>query len=310
MSKHEYKKNNINFNKIKKILIVVLILYILLCSAEFFLQDKIIFAKPKLSEYAVTVSAKTNNIENLELKMKDGTKLKGWLLKNSKSEKSNLLIYFGANAEELSCTIPRMSKFKNWSVVLINYRGYGASEGTPGEKELYSDSLDIYDYFSCRNDINKKNIVVMGRSIGTGVATYLASKRSISSVILVSPYETLTSVFKEKCPFLPTDLLLKYKFDSISRAPSIKSPVLIIVGTEDILIPKWHSKKLAEAWGGQVNFEEINGAGHNTVDDGDDYWNKIYEYLTRRKVIEILDTREHWPQNIRDLCNSKAEKSQ
>jgi len=285
MSKCEFKtnksKDNIKFYKIKKVLKVVLIIYALICLAEFLLQDKIIFVRPKLSDEAVTVSAKIDNIENLELKMKDGTKLKGWLLKNSKSEKSNLLIYFGANAEEVSCTIPRMSKFQNWSVALINYRGYGASEGTPGEKELYSDSLEIYDYFSGRSDINKKNIVVMGRSIGTGVATYLANKRSISSVILVSPYETLTSVFKEKCPIAPTNLLLKYKFDSISRAPSIKSPVLIIVGTEDMIIPKWHSKKLAEAWGGQVDFEEITGVGHNTVDDGEDYWNKIYGYLIR-----------------------------
>lgn len=286
MSKREIKSvislGNKKINKIKKFAIIFFAVYFLLCIALVLLQDKIIFPRSKLSEEAIAVAAKKDNVDNIALKMHDGTEVRGWLVNNSKSEKSNLVIYFGANAEELSNLIPRVSKFDNWSIALINYRGYGASDGTPGEEELCSDSLDIYDYFASRNDINKNNIVIMGRSIGTGVATYLAEKRNTEAVILVSPFETLTSVVKEKCPILPVNMLLKYKFDSISRAPEIKSPLLVIVGSKDLFVPKWHSEKLAKAWGGQVEFEEITGAGHNTVDDGDEYWNNIYQYLSKK----------------------------
>lgn len=121
----------------------------------------------------------------------------------------------------------------------------------------------------------------MGRSIGTGVATFLAEKRYASSVILVSPFDSLVSVAKEKCPILPVSLILKDKFDSLSRAPLIKSPLLILIGNKDILIPEGHSKKLGDSWGGKVKIEEIVGAGHNSIDDGVEYWNKIYEFLTK-----------------------------
>jgi len=274
------KKNRLK--KLRDIAIIAVAVYILLGVTAYLVQGIIVFPAPKLSEGATAVSAKISNVENLELKMKDGNVLRGWFVKNQNSTKSNLLIYFGANGEELSNVIPRMSKFENWSIALINYRGYGASEGTPREEALFSDSLEIYDYFSKREDINSSNIVVMGRSIGTGVATYLASKRNAKSVILVSPYETLTSVAKEKCPIYPISLILKDKFDSLDIAPSVKVPVYILVGSEDKLIPVWHSKKLGEAWGGKVKFEEISGAGHNSIDDGDDYWKKVYDFLNSR----------------------------
>lgn len=275
-------KRNPMLKIIEKLLIAFIIIYVLICLAAVFFQEKLIFPRQKLSDDAITVSTRIDDIEDIELKMKDGNKMRGWFVKNSISEKSNLLIYFGANAEEVSRIIPRMSKFQNWSVVLINYRGYGKSEGTPSEQTLFSDSLEIYDYFANREDINKSNIILMGRSIGTGVATYLAEKRNTSAVILVSPYDTLGGIVKEKCPILPVNLILKHRFDSISRAPSIKSPLLIIVGTEDKLIPIWHSRRLGEAWGGKVSFEKIIGEGHNSIDDGEEYWNKINKFLTEK----------------------------
>ncbi|OPZ88437.1 MAG: Alpha/beta hydrolase family protein [Firmicutes bacterium ADurb.Bin419] len=122
----------------------------------------------------------------------------------------------------------------------------------------------------------------MGRSIGTGVATYLSQKRPASSVILVSPYDTLTSVAKGKLPFLPVNLLLKNKFDSISRAPDIKTPLLMLVAAEDTLIPPHLSTRVAKAWGGKVYWEEIAGEDHNSIDDGEIYWNKINEFLSNQ----------------------------
>lgn len=232
MSKLNNKlSNSENKMVIKKLVIRIIVSYILLfLSAHFFLERLILWPR-KQSVEVTALSMHEGRIENIELQMKDNTVLRGWFVKNSNSKKSNLLIYFGANAEELSGVISKMSKLDKWSIALINYRGYGMSEGTAVETTLYSDSEEIYDYFASREDVNKSNIVVMGRSIGTGVATYLAEKRNTSAVILVSPFDSLVSVVQEKCPILPANVILPHKYDSIGRAPSIKQPLLIMVGS-------------------------------------------------------------------------------
>ncbi|MCX7711173.1 MAG: alpha/beta hydrolase [Clostridia bacterium] len=281
-------KKSIKENKIPGIILkasaMIIILYILVCTALYFYQDKLIFWPQQLSDEARSISAvKKSGIEELELKMKDGTVIRGWFVKNNGNEKTNLLIYFGGNAEEVSRNLNQVSKFQNWSVALFNYRGYGASEGTTGERTMFSDALEIYDYFSKREDIDRNNIAVWGRSIGTGVAAYLSSQRQASAVILTSPYDSLGSVVKEKMPFLPVGLVLKHRFDSIGRAPSIKSPLLIIVGSEDTTIPAWHSRKLAERWGGKVSFQEIIGEDHNSISKTDGYWNRVSDFLEKQQ---------------------------
>ncbi len=278
-------KGNSIFRVIKKLLILSAIIYILACLFIFFYLEKLILWPQKLSDEITALSMQKYNVEDIELKMKDGTIIRGWFVKNSNSEKSNLLIYFGGNAEELSRVIPKMSRLSQWSVALINYRGYGMSEGTAVETTLYSDSTEIYDYFASREDVNKNNIVVMGRSIGTGVATYLAANRDASAVILSTPYDSLVSVVQKRCPILPVDLILSHKYDSIGRADSIKIPLLIIAGTEDKIIPTWHSRKLKEAWGGKVFYQEISGEDHNSIDDVDEYWNKIREFLSMQDLL-------------------------
>jgi len=284
-------KLNIRLNKlkgksvIKKLVIPSIIIYTMLFLSTHFFLERLIMWPRKQSIEVTSLAMQEGRIENIELQMKDNTVLRGWFVKNSNSKKSNLLIYFGANAEELSGVIYKMSKLDKWSIALINYRGYGMSEGTAAETTLYSDSEEIYNYFSSREDVNKSNIVVMGRSIGTGVATYLAETRNTSAVILVSPFDSLVSVVQEKCPILPAKLILSHKYDSIGRAPSIKQPLLILVGSEDILIPTWHSNRLKEAWGGEVFYEELSGEGHNSIDDGEVYINKIKAFLSKHESL-------------------------
>jgi hypothetical protein len=90
----------------------------------------------------------------------------------------------------------------------------------------------------------------MGRSIGTGVATHLATNRKVDGVILVTPYDSITSVAQENYPLLPIKLIAKYRFDSLSRAPSIKASMISLVASEDTIVPPWHAKALFEKWSG------------------------------------------------------------
>ncbi|MDQ2086997.1 alpha/beta hydrolase [Herbivorax sp. ANBcel31] len=258
----------------------VLIGLIIGCIALYIFQDKLIFMPQGITEETINYTNRINeNVEEINYKAKDGTNLHGWFVNNIDIEKPKLLIYFGGNAEEISYMTDKVQRYEDWSVALMNYRGYGLSEGKPSEKNFYSDALEIYDYFLNRQNVKYSKIVVIGRSIGTGVATYLADKRDVNGVILISPFDSLVSVGKEQFPMFPISLIARHKFNSIERAPKIAEPLGIIIASEDQIIPPRHSRKLAKKWGGTVNIKEIDGEGHNSVSGREEYWKFIGEFL-------------------------------
>jgi len=263
-----------------RIMAGILIGLLTLLAILYFLQDKLIFFPQKISEEeAERISKRYSFIENISLKTVNNISIKGWFVKNSTLQKSPLIIYFGGNAEELSYLVHYADKFKGWSLALINYRGYGLSEGKPSEKDLYADAVSIHDYFSKRDDIDNTRIVLIGRSLGTGIATYLAQMRPVKALILVSPYDSFISIGKHHYPFLPVSLLLRHRFDSFSRAPLISAPLLVITAADDTIIPIKFSKRLAEKWAGPHSLKIIEGEDHNTIHDNAEYWETIKEFL-------------------------------
>jgi uncharacterized protein len=248
----------------------------------YMLQEKLIFYPQPISDVeAKRISGLRTGMEDVEIRTKDGISLRGWFVRNSALPESPLIIYFGGNAEEVSCNIFEADGYNGWSLALINYRGYGLSEGKPGEKNLFNDSLEIYDYFTRRNDIDSKRIIVMGRSLGTGVAVYVAHMRSVQAVILVSPFDSLTSLGKDIFPYLPVKLILRHRFDSIARAPLISVPLLALIASADDIIPRKHSEKLVEKWGGPRSLEIIDGRAHNSISNSEAYWHSIRKFLER-----------------------------
>lgn len=244
-------------------------------------QDKMIFYPQGISQSEIEdIRKNCKNVEEISLKAKDGTTLKGWFVNNDSAGRPKILFYFGGNAEEVSYLIEKAPEFKDWSLILINYRGYGQSGGKVRESSLYSDAIESYDHFINRLDIREPKIAVMGRSIGTGVATYLARNRKADAVILVSPYTRLKDLAKVHYPLLPAGLILKYKFNSIERAPQIKAPLLMIVAAGDRTIPPGQSYQLAKEWGGKVTVKEIVGADHNSLSGDNGYWAAITSFLS------------------------------
>jgi hypothetical protein len=260
------------------LLIVIVALFVLFS----ILQGRLIFYPQRISDKEAEMLMKRNSrVEPISLKTHDNLTIRGWFLKNSLSSKSPVILYFGGNAEEVSYLLDYTEKIKGWSWVIMNYRGYGLSEGKPSEKNLYRDAITLYDYFVKRDDIDKERIAVMGRSLGTGVATYLAQTRKTSAVILVSPYDSLVSVGKSIFPFLPVNLILRHRFDSLSRAPFITVPLLVLVASDDNIIPVQYSRKLAEKWGAAYSLIIIKGEDHNTIHDNANYWEAIDDFLKK-----------------------------
>ena len=255
---------------VRIILGVALLLSLLMWS---FQERLLFFPRPLESR-----PAPRPNLEDLTLVAADGTRLRGWLVKESATP-APLVVYFGGNAEEVSWLVGVASRFVGWSLLLVNYRGYGESEGRPGEKELFQDALAIYDYAKLRPDVNPDRIVAMGRSLGSGVAVHLAAHRPLRGVILVSPYDSIAEVGRRHYPFLPVSLMLRHRFDSLALAPRADGPLLCLVASEDRIIPAAHSRVLFEAWRGAKTWREVPRSDHDSISGEPEYWRSIEGFL-------------------------------
>lgn len=236
-------------------------------------QDSLIFHPQPLAESRRAAVASRPGVESLFIDAADGVRLHAWHVKGDP-----LVIYFGGNAEEVSWMLDdaaRRAPGVGW--LLVDYRGYGSSAGSPSEKALVSDALHWYDRFK-----GIERIHVFGRSLGSGVAVQLAAERPVAGVILVAPFDSLAEVGKRHYPFVPVNWLLKHRFDSAALAPKMKAPLLCIVASHDEIIPAAHARRLYDAWGGPKQWVELEGAGHNSTDNAANYWPSIQRFLTEK----------------------------
>lgn len=217
----------------------------------------------------------------LELIAADGTHLRGWIVKGAAAP-APAVIYFGGNAEEVSWTLSDARWPREWAIVGVNYRGYGASEGKPSETALKADALAVYAAVAKRDDIDPRRIVVFGRSLGTGVATHVASQRPVAGAILASPYDSMTAIGKLHYPYLPVSLLLRHKFEAVDDAKTNRMPLLAIVGNADTIIPPSRSRALFDAWAGPKTWLAIPGADHNDLGARDEFWQGIARFLSEQ----------------------------
>jgi pimeloyl-ACP methyl ester carboxylesterase len=247
----------------------------------YLVQDRLIFypqpapgSPPQALDY---------DISEVKVVTADGLSLTGWLAKPSSAaaERLPLTIYFGGNAEETSHMAASAGHFPGWSLLTVNYRGYGGNPGQPSEQALFADALAVHDFAARRPDVDPARIVAIGRSLGSGIAVYLAAKRPLAGVVLVTPYDSLRAVAQRHYPYAPVSLLLKHGFDSIERAPSIFVPTLMLAAQLDNVIPTAHARALFSKWGGPKTWHELAGASHNDLDADPAYWNAIALFLAR-----------------------------
>ncbi|MGD9097034.1 MAG: alpha/beta hydrolase [Desulfobacterales bacterium] len=212
-----------------------------------------------------------------------GVDLHGWFVRGTVTAEKPLLIYYGGNAEEISVNLADLDQFGAGAYLFMNYRGYGDSGGKPSQAALCGDAVHILDQVARHEKIPPEYMVLMGRSLGSGVAVHVAAQRRVRGVILVTPFDSLTNVARHHYPIFPVRLLLKHPFDSRALAPAIHTPALVLIGSRDAVIPNESSFNLVRAWGGPVETVVIEGAGHNDVHLDRRYWSAIQQFLSRRK---------------------------
>ncbi|MGC9352089.1 MAG: alpha/beta hydrolase, partial [Sulfurovum sp.] len=178
--------------------------------------------------------------------------------------KPKAMIYFGGNGESVAYSAENFyENFPDHTVYLVNYRGYGGSSGRPTQAGLFSDALAIYD--KLKKD--HQQITAVGRSLGSGIAVYLAAQREIEKLVLITPYESIQSVAQKIYPIFPMALILRDKYRSLDYVEKISAKeTLMLIAEEDMVIDPSHAYSLAEKFDDKkITIEVIEGKGHNTI---------------------------------------------
>ncbi|MEA1923651.1 MAG: alpha/beta hydrolase [Pseudomonadota bacterium] len=233
----------------------------------------IMYATQRRQIYFPTAPSRSSQAESFLLPV-TGAKLQIWSLHQ---ECKPAIIYFGGNAEDVALNIAGFTHLlPTYAIYLINYRGYGGSTGKPTESALCDDAVTIFDALADKH----RDISVIGRSLGSGVAVHLASLRPVKKLVLVTPFASLIGVAKAHLPFLPVSTLLKERYNSAAKTSEIKAQVLMIIAENDEIIPRKQSDMLLEAFAEKpCEVVIIPGAGHNTLDNFDLYHKTLKRFL-------------------------------
>lgn len=252
--------------------------YLLFGTMIYFLQEKLIFLPARLSEsYQYQFE---NPFEEIFLKAKDGARLNAVHFK--RRQPNGVMLYFHGNAGNLSRwgeVGSELATTHNFDVLIMDYRTYGKSNGQLSEEALQDDGQLFYEYLL--NDYEEDQIVLYGRSLGTGIATRLAAENNPRQLVLETPYLSLLDIGERRFPFLPVKWLLKYQFKSFEFVKDIRCPVAVFHGTEDEVIPIESGEELYDKIpAGNKYFIRIQGGRHNNLSSFEEYQENLTQFLT------------------------------
>jgi len=270
--------------KILRWLVAVLgLCYLAICANLYLRQDGLIFPAQALNQPRAVKLEHDHPGSSFTFQTSDGVTLRGWLDVPAGNEARPLLLYFGGNKDEVSGWMQMRHNAPDWAWAALNYRGYGASDGQPSQTALVADAQAMYDALAADPRIDPKRIVVIGRSLGSGVAVQLAAKRPLNALILITPYDSMLNVAAEKYPWLPVRWMLRHPFDSQELAPTLRLPTQILLAEQDQLIPPAHGARLAAAWGTPVQPLLLTGANHHDILLHPQFWQEVRGFLLRQE---------------------------
>lgn len=242
------------------------LIYLGICALLFFQQRQMIYYPG-----ATQVSAQETDYSFTH----DGLTLRGWRLNPGKTR---ALIYFGGNAERLEISREEFADlFPDHTVYLISYRGYGASEGKPDQAALFGDALALYDHVSAQHP--QAPIALIGRSLGSGVASYVASRKPVERLVLVTPFDSLASVAQSHYPMLPVRWLMSDRYDSTRYLAQYRGPLLVLRAGRDEVIPPINTDALLASLKNRPQVIDFPQAGHNDISDDPRYADALRDFL-------------------------------
>ncbi len=271
------------FYAIPGIVLVVVGIYVGICVLFYFLQDYFFFRPEKLPknfQYKYPFP-----FEEVSFDMEDGGFVNGIYFEVPNS--LGVVYYLKGNSR----SVKGWGKFardflgKGYDFFMVDYRGFGKSDGKRTEKILFQDAQYMYRWLSKK--YKEENIVVLGRSFGSGVAARIASWNNPKMLILDSPYYSFKKLTARFGFFIPLNQLLRYKIMTNQFLKVTDCPIHIIHGTADNLIPFKHSQKLKDEHGDKVKLYPIEGGHHNDLPDFEEFHDTLYDILTKAPIEEF-----------------------
>jgi fermentation-respiration switch protein FrsA (DUF1100 family) len=201
--------------------------------------------------------------ENVALTTADGETLHGWWVPSGRPDAPAVLFLHG-NGGNVSHRLEKLAVFRDIGAdtLIIDYRGYGRSSGTPSEQGFYRDARAAYDWLTTTRGVAPERIVAYGESLGSAVAVHLAAEVSVGGVVVESGFTSVKDIAQKRLPFLPVQWILKHRFDSLDQVHRIDAPLLILHSRQDELFEMSHPERLLAAAQPPKRLVEMQG-GHN-----------------------------------------------
>ena len=222
----------------------------------------------------------TVSIDRIKIKNDDNIELLAWYHEKD-IEKYKTILFLHGNAGSLENRIHKINHFNDMDVnfLIVAWRGFSGNEGKPTENGLYIDAKSAVKWLTNKG-VNEKDIIIYGESLGTGVGTEIAQNKNFAGIILESPFTSMVAAAKSNYPIFPIRLLLKDKYESDKKIKNIKSPILIMHGEVDKIVPFWMGKKLYEL-ANQPKYSYFPKYDDHMMDFNQDLINVIRKFLNR-----------------------------
>lgn len=257
---------------IRFLLIALLVLYVLLCGVLYFSQEKLLFRGQKLDQ-----DHKYRSGQELNVEVDDGVSLN--CLHFDKNAGKGVILYLHGNRGHIARCIRQAQMFSGngYSVFMPDYRGYGKSDGTIiSLQQLYDDVQKVYDHL--RESYDESDIVVVGYSIGSGMASYLAAHNNPARLVLIAPYNSISDVISRRYWVFP-DVILKYDLNNDQHLMTVRCPIQLFHGDSDEVIPTDSSENLSKIKPTQTELHILENTSHRR---------SIFSSVMRERLAEVL----------------------
>lgn len=229
-------------------------------------QDQLIYFPDKAAP-PEPATLGLDGVRAVQLRTSDGLAILGWRVEAARAD-APVVLYLHGNGGSLVHRARRAQwlRQQGWGALFVQWRGYGGNPGTPSEAALLRDAEAGLAALRAAG-VAASRIVLWGESLGSGIAVRLAAEQpeAVAVAILESPYTSLLALARLHYPLLPSRLLLRDRYDSLSRAGAVRAPVLILLGARDTLVPPRMGRELAAAMRAPVEIWESPEAGHNEI---------------------------------------------
>ncbi len=252
----------------------------------------LLWMEPRMTYFPIRVLESTPSrlgwaFEEVRLSASDGEKIHGWFIPSpaGATRRAVTVLFLHGNAGNISHRFEKLRILRDLgaAVLIVDYRGYGLSGGRPGEAGLYRDARAAYDHLVIERRVAPSDIVLYGESLGSAVAVHLATEAQVGGLVLEAAFTSGADVGQAMFPFFPLRWLLRNRYDSLGKIPSVQAPILVLHSRNDEYFPLRHAERLVAASRARARLAVLRG-GHNEafLTSEKTYRRALKEFLAER----------------------------